>query len=92
MNYGIEGLESGHLHYTALPSLQKMVTGMPEISLKHNGVCKGCALGKKTKKFFSRSKNRSKGILESGLDSFRHMWAYVFTLLEWVLVLCFVHR
>ena len=32
----------GHLHYTALPGFQKMVTGMPEISPKHDGVCKGC--------------------------------------------------
>ena len=54
----------GHLHYTTFHGLQKMVTGMPEISLKHNGVCKGCALGKNTKKSFSRSKNRSKGILD----------------------------
>ena len=54
----------GHLHYTTLPGLQKMVTGMPEVSPKHDGICKGCALGKNTKKFFSRSKNRSKGILD----------------------------
>ena len=40
-----------------------MVTGMPEVSLKHDGICKRCALGKNTKKSFSRSKNRSKGIL-----------------------------
>ena len=54
----------GHLHYTSLPGLQKMVTGIPEVSLKHDGICKGCALGKNTKKSFSRSKNRSKGILD----------------------------
>ena len=41
-----------------------MVTGMPEVSPKHDGICKGCALGKNTKKPFSRSKNRSKGILD----------------------------
>ena len=41
-----------------------MVTGMPVFSHEHNGVCKGCALGKNTKKSFSRSKNRSKGILD----------------------------
>ena len=54
----------GHLHYTALPGLQKMVTCMPEVSPKHDGICKGCALGKNTKKSFSRSKNRSKRILD----------------------------
>ena len=41
-----------------------MVIGMPEVSLKHEGICKGCALGKNTKKSFSISKNRSKGILD----------------------------
>ena len=54
----------GHLHYTTLPGLQKMVTGMPEFSHEHSGVCKGCALGKNTKKSFSRSNSRSKGILD----------------------------
>ena len=41
-----------------------MVTGMPEVSPKHEGICKGCALGKNTKKAFPRSKSRSKGILD----------------------------
>ena len=41
-----------------------MVTGMPKISPKHVGICKGCALGKNTKKPFSRSKNRSKELLD----------------------------
>ena len=54
----------GHLHYIALPGLQKMVIGMPEVSPKHDGICKGCALGKSTKRFFSRSKNISKGIMD----------------------------
>ena len=46
----------GHLHYIALPGLQKMVTGMPEVSPKHDGICKGCALGKNTKKSFSEAR------------------------------------
>ena len=41
-----------------------MVTCMLEVSPKHEGICKGCALGKSTKKFLPRSKNRSKGILD----------------------------
>ena len=35
-----------------------------EVSPKHDGICKGCALGKNTKKYFSKSKNRSKVILD----------------------------
>ena len=54
----------GNLRWKTLLGLQKMVTGMPEVSPKHDGICKGCALGNNTKKSFSRSKNRSKGILD----------------------------
>ena len=39
----------GHLHYRALPSLQKMVTGMPDFHFEHDGICRGCALGKNAK-------------------------------------------
>ena len=50
-----------------------MVTSMPEVSPKHDGNCKGC-LGKNTKKSFSKSKNRSKGILDFiHLDICGHM-------------------
>ena len=31
---------------------------------KHEGVCKGCAKGKNTKKTFQSSENKAKGILE----------------------------
>ena len=41
-----------------------MVTGMPPIKLTHDGVCKGCALGKNVRKPFSNSSKRSKGILD----------------------------
>jgi hypothetical protein len=37
----------GHLNYNALPSLQKIVTGMPVFSFEHDSICRGCALGKK---------------------------------------------
>src|SRR5713226_8803953 len=44
-----------HVHYRALPiAFQK----------KHDGVCKGCAKGKNTKKTFPSSKRKAKGILE----------------------------
>ena len=54
----------GHLNYRALPSLPDMVTGMPPIKLIHDGVCKGCALGKNVRKPYSSSSRRSKGILD----------------------------
>ena len=41
-----------------------MVTGMPVFSYEHDGICKGCALGKNAKKSFSKSSSRSKGILD----------------------------
>lgn len=54
----------GHLHFKALPDIQKMVRGMPIINSQHNGICKGCMLGKNAKKSFPRSFTRSKEILE----------------------------
>jgi hypothetical protein len=53
-----------HLHYRALPALGKMVTGLPEIHIEHDGVCRGCALGKNVKGSFSSSDSGSKGILD----------------------------
>jgi hypothetical protein len=53
-----------HLHYGALPALGKMVIGLPKIHVEHDGVCRGCALGKNVKGSFSSSGNRSKGILD----------------------------
>lgn len=54
----------GHLNYHALPSLPDMVTGMPPIKLVHDGMYKGCALGKNVKKPYSGNSRRSKGILD----------------------------
>ena len=53
-----------HVHYRALPLASKAVEGLPEIQAKHDGVCKGCAKGKNTKKTFLSSKSKAKGILE----------------------------
>eukprot|EP00253_Pinus_taeda_P024505 PITA_24505 len=33
-----------HLHYKALPMVQRMVTRFPKIRMEQDGVCKGCAL------------------------------------------------
>ena len=55
----------GHLHYCALPKLQNSVTGMPDILNDHDGVCRGCVLGKNVKSSFPNSSRRSQGILHS---------------------------
>ena len=57
-------LRFGHLHYRALLSLQKMVTGMPVLHFEHNGICRGCSIGKYTKRTFPNNDKRSKGILD----------------------------
>ena len=52
------------MHYRALPLARKVVEGIPEMQSKHEGVCKGCAKGKNTKKTFPSSKSKAKGIFE----------------------------
>ena len=52
------------MHYRALPIARKVVEGILEIQGKHDGVCKGCAKGKNTKKAFPSSESKAKGILE----------------------------
>ena len=51
------------VHYRALPLASKAVEGLPKIQAKHD-VCKGCVKGKNTKKTFSSSESKAKGILE----------------------------
>jgi hypothetical protein len=53
-----------HIHYRSLPTLGKMVTGLPKIQLQHDGVYIGFSLGKNVKGSFLSSDNRSKGILD----------------------------
>jgi hypothetical protein len=53
-----------HLHYKALSIVSKMVTGLPEIQVDHEGICKGCAQGKNVKIPFPSSDNKAKGILD----------------------------
>ena len=52
------------MHYRALPLARKVVEGLPEMQAKHDGVYKGCAKGKNTKKTFPSSESKAKGILE----------------------------
>ena len=49
-----------HVHYRALPLVRKVVEGLPEMQTKHEGVCKGCAKGKNTKKKFPSSESKEK--------------------------------
>jgi hypothetical protein len=53
-----------HLNYRELPFLEKMVEGIPKLQSTHEGICRGCALGKNVKKPFSSSNNRSKEIVD----------------------------
>lgn len=54
----------GHLHFKILPTLSSIVDGIPNLKEDHEGVCKGCALGKNTKRPFGSSASRSKEILD----------------------------
>ena len=53
-----------HLHYMLIPTLNQLVNGIPNIKEDHEGVCKGCSLGKHTRKPFPNSESRSKEILD----------------------------
>lgn len=48
-----------HLHYRALPILNKMVTALPDMQIGNEGVCKGCALGKNSRKSFPSNDSRA---------------------------------
>ena len=52
------------MHYRALPLASKDVEGLTKIQAKHEGVCKGCAKEKNTKKKFPCIESKAKGILE----------------------------
>jgi hypothetical protein len=49
-----------HLHYKTLLVVSKMVTSLPEIQEKLDGVCKVCTQGKNMKHSFSNSDSKSK--------------------------------
>jgi hypothetical protein len=53
-----------HINYKALPYVSKVVTGLLEFKVDHEGVWKGCAQGKNIKNPFPKSDNKVKGILE----------------------------
>jgi hypothetical protein len=53
-----------HINYQSLPFLRRMVKGIPELKSTHEGIYKGCALGKNIKKPFPSNNNKSKEILD----------------------------
>ena len=53
-----------HVDYRALPLVRKAIEGIPEIQEKHDNVCRGCVIGKNTKKTFPSREINAKGILE----------------------------
>jgi hypothetical protein len=48
-----------HINYKALPYVSKVVTGLLELKVDHEGVCKGCAQGKNIKNPFPKSDNNA---------------------------------
>jgi hypothetical protein len=53
-----------HINYKALPYICKVVTGLPELKVDHEGICNGCAQGKNIKNPFPKRDNKAKGVLE----------------------------
>ena len=33
-----------HINYKSLPHVSKVVTGLPDLNIDHEGICKGCNL------------------------------------------------
>ena len=55
----------GHLHHGALSQGRDFTTGIPDFSIEHDDVCRGCALGKYTKAPFSSSETSVEDIVAS---------------------------
>jgi hypothetical protein len=53
-----------HIKYKELPYVSKVVKGLPELKVDHEGVCKGCAQGKNIKNPFPKNDNNTEVILE----------------------------
>jgi transposase InsO family protein len=53
-----------HINYKSLPYVSKVVTGLPELKVDHEGVCKGCAQGKNINNPFPKRDSKAEGILE----------------------------
>jgi hypothetical protein len=53
-----------HLHHGALRIAREITISIPEFSIEHDDVCRGCALGKYTKDPFPGRDSRTTGILD----------------------------
>jgi hypothetical protein len=53
-----------HIHYRILPSVKQLVTGFTYLQVKHDGICRGCALGKNVKKPYPSSSTKTKSVLD----------------------------
>jgi transposase InsO family protein len=53
-----------HINYKSLPYVRRVVTGLRELKVEHESICKGCAQGKNTNNHFPKSDNKAEGILE----------------------------
>ena len=50
-----------HINYKALPYVSKVVTGLPDLNIDHEGTCKGYVRGKNIKNPFPKSETKNKG-------------------------------
>jgi hypothetical protein len=53
-----------HIKYKVLPYICKVVTGLPELKVDHEGLCNGCAQGKNIQNPFPKRDNKEEGVLE----------------------------
>ena len=53
-----------HIKYKSFPYVSKVVTGLPDFKIDHEGTCKGCAGGKNINNNFLKSETNTKGTLE----------------------------
>ena len=67
-----------HINYKALPHKRKVMTGLPNLKIDHEGICKR----KEYQESISEERNKSKRYV--GIDSFRCVWSNVFHILEWL--------
>ena len=65
-----------HINYKALPHVNKVVTGLPDMKIKHEAICKGCAKGNNIKNPFPKSETKTKGVgLRADLGSYAFILA-----------------
>ena len=74
------------LHHGALRILREIAIGVPEFSIEHDEVCRGCAMGKYVKTLFPSRDSKAIGILDlihidvSGRFSYISLGGYEYSL------------